>query len=81
VAAKSDQKRRRPVIDTSAQDSNGNYVDQIALDSVNYESQAQSVIDPSDNYPASFFTGIKLNPLMFVMFLSLQLFCRQFTSF
>ncbi|CAG9805118.1 unnamed protein product [Chironomus riparius] len=61
VAAKSDQKRRRPVIDTSAQDSNGNYVDQIALDSVNYESHAQ-IVDPSDNYPASFFTG-NLQPL------------------
>lgn len=57
MAAKSDQKRRRPVIDTSAQDNNGNYVDQIALDSVNHESYAQSVVDPNDNYPASFFTG------------------------
>jgi len=65
VAAKSDQKRRRPIVDTSAQDSNGNYVDQIALDSVNYESHAQSVIDPSDNYPASFFTGAyNLHPLI-----------------
>ncbi|XP_070500105.1 bromodomain-containing protein DDB_G0270170-like [Chironomus tepperi] len=59
VAAKSDQKRRRPVIDTDAQDSDGNYVDQIALDSVNYESQAQSVIDPSDNYPASNLQSLK----------------------
>ncbi|KAG5680784.1 hypothetical protein PVAND_010270 [Polypedilum vanderplanki] len=59
VTARSEQKRRRPIIDTSAQDSDGNYVDQIALDSVNYASPSQAFAEAPENYPANFYTGIK----------------------
>jgi hypothetical protein len=34
--AKNEPKRRRPIIDTTAQDSDGNYFDQIASETIKY---------------------------------------------
>lgn len=55
-SAKNEQKRRRPVIDSQAQDSNGNYIDQIASDSINLSSS--NVVSAPENYPAQYHTGL-----------------------
>jgi hypothetical protein len=54
--AKNEQ-RRRPIIDSIAQDSNGNYVDQIASDTINYSS-ANRETEP-ENYPKHYHAGMK----------------------
>lgn len=53
--AKNEQKRRRPIIDSAAQDSDGNYFDQLALDSVSHTST--NVVTAPENYPSRYHSG------------------------
>src|SRR5690349_15632603 len=56
LAAKNEQKRRRPIIDSIAQDSDGNYIDQIASDSISYTANS-NVVSAPENYPSRYLTG------------------------
>lgn len=55
LAAKNEQKRRRPIIDSIAQDSEGNFIDQIASDSISLTST--NAVSAPENYPPRYLTG------------------------
>lgn len=58
LAKNEQQKRRRPIIDNIAQDSDGNYIDQIASDSINY-AQPHNGLTGSENYPRQYHAGMR----------------------
>ncbi|CRK97198.1 CLUMA_CG010595, isoform A [Clunio marinus] len=51
--AKSEPKKKQPIIDATAQDSDGNYIDQIALDSISYG--VKNVVKPPQNYSPHYY--------------------------
>lgn len=55
LAKNEQQKRRRPIIDNTAQDSDGNYIDQIASDTINFSSMNR--VTATENYPKQYRTG------------------------
>lgn len=72
-SAENEVKRRRPIIDSVAQDSDGNYIDQLAQDSA-FNSKAQNIAAAPDGYRGRYHTGDCTRLLVLKIFINFACF-------